>query len=46
MYEIYLKNVKTEKQFSICLSSPYLFREFLKKLKHSKNVKMVFYKTI
>ena len=46
MYEIFLKNIDTNKQFSIYLESPYLLKQFLKKVKYSKKVKLLFYKNL
>lgn len=46
MYEIFLKNIDTNKQFSVYLESPYLLKQFLKKVKYSKKVKLLFYKNL
>lgn len=43
MYELHLKNVKTNQEFYKRIYSPYLFYKYLKKIRYSKQVRLISY---
>jgi len=43
MYEIYLKNLKTDSTFTKKVDSPYQLEQYIKKIKYSKTIKYLGY---
>lgn len=46
MYEVRVKNVIENREFKEKISSPYLLHKFLKKIKYSKKLKLMWIETL
>lgn len=46
MYEVYLRDLKTNNAFTRIIGSPYLLEQFLKKIRYSKKLQYLGYRQV